>query len=390
MKTHRYATSLSLVALGMLTTSLVACAGETADDTTESATDEQASSITARGIAVTGCGANGQFNISNSLSNFSKNVDFIAIDQSDFAKLTSQLSSLNEQNQQELVSNDASALDSSLQKMINEFTNETTARQASSTKLREHQSANASTSIVETASHSDRSIVTSDSFSESMSSRSGSASNRALSTNSISNFNLVAAAQNDASGFSNVASQYASGGGGGVVGLPIALGVAAITAPFFSSSSFAESHGWNDASVRSVQKDKNDAFNLVASNNESSYADYVKQSQREHLSSEQANEWSRTLRSETADATSRDFESWAANEASQAASQRGYDANIAKSERSSHVAFESLASLHAKDFVLNLNMQANDNRAHTLRLFTGTNNQISEMRDFVIAFPSCL
>lgn len=386
MKTHLNVRSLSILALGAITSGLVACANDT-EQTEADTTGEQAASITANGIQVSGCGANGLFNIA-SASSFAKNVDFIAIDQSDFSNLTSQLSAFNEQNQQQLVSNDASTLDASFQSLINEFTNHTTAHQESLIRLQEHQSASANTSIYETASHSDSTVITTDSWSEVESSRSGSASNRALSKNSSFNFNLAQTDLRDHAGFSNSASDFVFGGGS-VGAVPIALGVATITAPFFSSASHANAYGKNSSSAHALNKNENSAFNLVATDNETSYADYSRQAQQQHTAVAEANEWSRTLQSDTSDYVSSDLYSEAAQAASQAAYQRNADSSTALSKAASHVAFQSLDQLRAKNFQLNVNMQAASNRAHTLRVFVGENDQITAMRDFLVSFPSC-
>lgn len=385
MKTHLNATALSLLALGALTSSLFACGDETAQSN-DPATGEQAEAITARGIAVTGCGANGVFNVVNT-DNLASNIDFIAIDQSDFANLTSQLSSFNAQNQQQLVSNSADTLDSSLQTAINELTNETTAHQASVNRLKEHQASAANTSIIETASHSDSSLVTTDTSSVVESSRSGSADSRALQTAASFDMNLANARAFNNTEYNNSTSNFAAGGGG--VALPIAFGVAQ-TAPFFSSAAFAQNSASASNSNVNSAKNVNSAFNLVASNSNNKYADYTRQAQSQHTSAATANEWSRTLQSSTADEQARDLYSEAATEASQAASQRSANSSKVQAERASHVAFENLASLAAKNFQLNVNMQAADNQSHTLRVFTGKDSQITAMRNFAISFPSCV
>src|SRR5689334_2685997 len=92
----RNRTSLGAAALCALATFAVGCA-----DTEDNAPAEgtQKAAITSRGIAVNGCAGTALFNIMNNASNFNSAINSVAIDQSAINNVTSQLWSVNSQNQ---------------------------------------------------------------------------------------------------------------------------------------------------------------------------------------------------------------------------------------------------------------------------------------------------
>lgn len=114
--------SYSGVVLGMLAAALTGCA----DEESTSEPEQVKSAITSQGFLTNGCAGTGIFNItSNNL------INFVALDQSSFANVNSQLFSMNQQNQQQLIasSQNASALSSAFTSMLDQVSNFTSAFQ---------------------------------------------------------------------------------------------------------------------------------------------------------------------------------------------------------------------------------------------------------------------
>lgn len=383
MKTYlNTASSLGVIALGLLAGGLAACGDETSRNE-DPAAKQTTASIVARGISVGGCGANGSFDIV-SPSSSTESIDFVALDQSDFQDLSSQLSSFNAQNQQTLVSNSADTLDSSLQEAINEATSNTNAYQASEATQSQKSHSDKHTSVTLDVQHSDSAESTNDSSSTQWSRNSGSQRNRALSQNE--NSRNRRAAQNARSGnsFDNSVSTIS---GGGLVALPtFGLGIAGTPV----SGSFSNNSGSNDNSTSSAQNAFANNFNLVSSDTSSNFANYAASSTEQHTATASANSSRRHTRSESNDSLDSASSSATRQKASQSASQASKNKSAQNSERQSHVAFQSLDSLQSKHFVLNVNLQSADNQTHTLRVFQGSNNNVASSQNFAISFPSCV
>jgi hypothetical protein len=387
MKTHRNITSLGIVALGILTGVLTGCGDESADGTNDEATGTQAASIVARGIAFDGCGANGVFDIftSRDASNRNSRLDFVALDQSDFSNLTSQLSSFNSQNQQSLVSNNATTLDELLQVAINEATSNTSAFQESQNSLRQEVSSDRATHVSRTRSHQDASEATTDVSSSQWSRNSGSSENRAIrsSRNSLAN----SADRNSRSGnfFENARSVVR---GGDIVGLPgFALGIGVSRVPI--SSIFNNNSAFNDQNASSSVSNFADNFSLVASSNNQDFANFTASSRDAHTAQASANEWTRTMSADTRDSLDSLAESSAAQNSRSEASRRRFNKNVAQSERSTYVAFQDLQQIDSNHYVLNVNLASQDNQNHTLRIFQGDNNNVRAFQNFNFRMNGC-
>src|SRR6478609_4008479 len=87
----------SAAVLCAMATFATGCADAEEDTTPPEGTQKAA--ITSRGIAVNGCGGTALFNIMNNASNFNQAINSVAIDQSAINNVTSQLWSVNSQNQ---------------------------------------------------------------------------------------------------------------------------------------------------------------------------------------------------------------------------------------------------------------------------------------------------
>lgn len=385
MKTYLNKARLGVAALGALTLAIGGCA---ADTDTEENTGTQEASITARGIAAIGCGANGVFNIAVP-SSFTSTVDWIALDQSAFTNATSQLSAFNAQNQQQLVANKASQISSNVEQMINQATNFTNAFQASQMFAQQAAQAVQNTSLQETAFHQDSTVATSDVVSTQWTQNSGAAANQAAAFQNSANSAVSNQNATNVAAFNSLSSNFAAGGGAFAAPV-VAFGIAAIGAPFFSSAAFASNFGVNASNVNASQALFNNAGNFVASNNFTNFANAAATTAAQHTATAQANQWARSLNQNSTDAMSSLAQQSAFQSASQAAAASSLNSAAAANHLATFAAFDSLSSLNATNFVLNVNMTAANNQAHTLRVFAGNANNIAAMQSFAIAFPGCI
>jgi hypothetical protein len=382
MKTH-LTTSLGAVALAALTAALTGC-GDAGSEETEN-TGETATEITSRGIAVGGCGANGVFAINN-LSNFNGTTDWVALDQSDFTNLTSQLSQQNNQFQQSLVSNNASEVDQSLMQAINQATNFTNAFQASQMFASQAAAASNASQVTSIASHQDSTVATLDANSSQWAQNSGSARNSAVAANNNWASNVANRGARNANSFINSASRF--GGGFGVAGAGFGWGVGVIGAPI--ASMFTSNAAFNDSFINSSLANFASNNSLVASDNFTNFSNFAATNTSRHTATAAANQWTRTAAASSRDSVASLAQQSAAQNASQAASASRYNAATNSAFRSNFVAFQNLSSLQANQLLLNVNMTSANNQAHTLRVFTGFNNNITAMNNFAVGFPGCI
>jgi hypothetical protein len=362
MKTH-LSTSIAL-ALAALTSAITGC-GDAASEGEGEDTGEQATSITARGMAVAGCGANGIFAINN-LSNFNSTTDWVALDQSAFTNLTSQLSSYNNQFQQNLVSNNASEVSSTIQQAINQATNFTNAYQASqmfATQAANSANANFANTIV---SHQDSTVATLDSNASQWASNAGSARNTAMAANNNSAWNRANRGLVNSNNFINSSSMF--GGGFGAVAPAFGWGVGVIGAPI--ASMFTTQAGFNSNFANSALSNFANSNSLVASDNFTNFSNFTANNVSQHQATAAANQWTRTAAQSSRNTAATLASQSAIQNAAQAASVSRYGANSAYAQRANFVAFQNLSSLAANQLVLNVNMTAASNQAHTLRVFT--------------------
>src|SRR5262245_40418970 len=106
----RNTTSLSAAVLCVMATFAAGCA----DTEEKQDTGTQKAAITSRGIAVNGCAGSALFNIMNNAANTNQAINSVAIDQSAINNVTSQLWTMNSQNQLSQVNQQSSALNQNM------------------------------------------------------------------------------------------------------------------------------------------------------------------------------------------------------------------------------------------------------------------------------------
>src|SRR5690349_21302443 len=114
----RNSTRLSAAVLCVMATFAAGCADTEEQEATEGT---QKAAITSRGIAVNGCGGTALFNIMNNAVNLNQAINSVAIDQSAISNVTSQLWSVNSQNQLSQVTQASQQVSASMATALSNF-----------------------------------------------------------------------------------------------------------------------------------------------------------------------------------------------------------------------------------------------------------------------------
>src|SRR4051794_2104795 len=109
---NRYFSGASVI-LGMLAAGLAGCGDEGATEKSQ----ETKSAITSRGFAAAGCGGSGIFDITSNNA-----INYVALDNSSFQNMNAQLYTLDQNNQQQLVTSSAlsNQIDQSMTSMFDQ------------------------------------------------------------------------------------------------------------------------------------------------------------------------------------------------------------------------------------------------------------------------------
>lgn len=406
----RNRTSLSAAVLGAMTAFAVGCADTTAE---EDNLGEQQAAITSRGISVSGCSASAIFDIVSS-SNNSKAFDFVAIDNSAMQNLQTQLFTLNENNQLEVVQQEATQASSSLQAMFNSLTNYTNAHQRSLAEQHTDITQIAATTTTTTQTHRDSLDTVSDTlssqaheaksfsrssqesfntaFGDNLAASTSRSSSRSVSANAASS--QQAAFQANASFIANTA--IGGFAGFGLVGVGPATFLSNVAANVAASASTANQSSF---SAQSAVAD-NTVINLArsgfltsartSSTQEQSQVDSSTSATRNTVKASESNASTNTTTASNYDALKSSTDSLQASEANQQSAQVA--ANASKAEQTSQskqiLAFQNLSKLKSSHLVLQMTWSANDQKQIT-SLFAG-NDAFTVHQDFMTAFPACV
>jgi hypothetical protein len=401
----RNSTSLSTAVLCVMATFAAGCA-----DTEDKAPAEgtQKAAITSRGIAVNGCGGTALFDIMNNSVNLNQAINSVAIDQSAINNVTSQLWSVNSQNQLSQVTQQSQQVSANMATALSNFTNNTNAFQRATAWQSANASQFAAANTTTTISHFDSADTWNNATSAVFNQNSGFSSadtnafNRAWGNQlAARNANSSVASSNFAdsvNGFNSFQSN-ASFISNNMLGGFDAFGLAGFNAANISdvaaNNAFATTRAAsaNNAFANTNVSDlARSGFLTSANTNTNQAASFFNSSRAVNQQANQAsvaNAATSTTTTAVADAantsTNAMQDSMAAENSFNQASNAANSSNLMSQAQ----AFTNLNQVNSQNFVLQLNFTANSEQAFTNLFALNSNNNILTSNNFNFSFPGC-
>jgi hypothetical protein len=403
MKYFRNSTSLSAAVLCVMATFAAGCADS---EDKAPATKTQKAAITSRGIAVNGCGGTALFDIMNNAQNMNTAINSVAVDQSAINNVTSQLWSVNSQNQLTQVTQQSTAVSQDMATALSNFTNNTNAFQRATAFQSQRASQFAAANTTTTRSHFDSADSFNNSESAVFNENSGfstsdtNAFNRAWGTQlAARNANTSQASSNFVdsaavtSSFQSLASFISNDFLGGFDAFGLAgfnaaniSDVAANTA-FASQRAASANNAFANTSVADLARS---GFLTSANTNTAQAANFFnssraaqQQSNRAHV----ANAATSTTTTAVADAANTASTAMQDSAAAQNTTAQNFNEANSSNFASQTQAFTNLNQASSQNFVLQLNFSANNENAFTSLFALNENNNILTSENFNFSFP---
>ncbi len=400
----RNPTSLSAAVLCVMA-ALTGCA-----DSEEKAPEAktQKAAITSRGVAVNGCAGTALFDIMNNSVNLNQAINSVAIDQSAINNVTSQLWSVNSQNQLTQVTQQSQQVSQDMASALSNFTNNTSAFQRASAWQSQNASQFAAANTTTTRSHFDSADTWNSSESAVFNQASGSSDRSTNAFNRAWGNQLAARNANSGmssssfvdsaavtSSFQSLASFISNDFVGGFDAFGLAGFNAANISDVVANSAFASRRAAaaNNAFANSSVSDlARSSFLTSAQTNTHQAADFFNSSRAVNQQANRtsvANAATSTTTTSVADAANTSSNAMQDSMAARNSSAQNFNAAESSNYLSQAQAFTNLNQISSQNYVLQLNFNANSEQAFTSLFALNESNNILTSQNFNFSFPGC-